>query len=51
MGYGSASWGDMLDPAVEVMENGELDYMRFGHLAELTMSILQRVKDKNPKRG
>ncbi len=51
MGCGSASWGDMLDPAVELMEKGELDYMGFDHLAELTMSILQRMKDKNPKRG
>ena len=46
MGCGSASWGDMLDPAVELMEKGELDYMGFDHLAELTMSILQRMKDK-----
>jgi len=51
MGCGSASWGDMLDPAIELVENGDIDYLGFDHLAELTMSILQRMKDKNPKRG
>ena len=28
------------------MEKGELDYMGFDRLAELTMSILQRMKEK-----
>jgi len=51
LGCGSASWGDMLDPAVELVEKGEIDYLGFDHLAELTMSILQRMKNKDPKRG
>ena len=51
LGCGSASWGDMLDPAVELVENGDLQYLGFDHLAELTMSILQRMKNKDPKRG
>ncbi|MEW5913618.1 MAG: acyclic terpene utilization AtuA family protein [Thermodesulfobacteriota bacterium] len=51
LGCGSASWGDMLDPAVELVEKGDIQYLGFDHLAELTMSILQRMKDKNPKRG
>jgi len=48
---GSASWGDMLDPAVELAEKGDVQYIGFDHLAELTMSILQRMKVKDPKRG
>ncbi len=51
MGCGSASWGDMLDPAVELAEKGDVQYIGFDHLAELTMSILQRMKNKDPKRG
>jgi hypothetical protein len=51
VGCGSASWGDMLDPAVELAEKGEVDYIGFDHLAELTMSILQRMKSKDPQRG
>lgn len=51
VGCGSASWGDMLDPAVELAEKGDVQYIGFDHLAELTMSILQRMKQKDPKRG
>lgn len=51
IGCGSASWGDMLDPAVELAERGNVQYIGFDHLAELTMSILQRMKQKDPKRG
>lgn len=51
IGCGSASWGDMLDPAVELAERGDVQYIGFDHLAELTMSILQRMKAKDPKRG
>jgi hypothetical protein len=51
LGAGSASWGDMLDPAVDLVKYGNLDYIGFDHLAELTLSILQRMKAKDPKRG
>jgi hypothetical protein len=51
IGCGSASWGDMLDPAIELAEKGDVQYIGFDHLAELTMSILQRMKANDPKRG
>lgn len=51
VGCGSASWGDMLDPAIELAEHGNVQYIGFDHLAELTMSILQRMKQKDPTRG
>ena len=51
IGNGSAYWGDMLDPAVELASKGELDYLGLDHLSELTMAILQRMKDKDPSRG
>jgi hypothetical protein len=51
IGNGSAYWGDMLDPAVELAERGNLDYLGLDHLAELTLAILQRMKAKNPNDG
>jgi Acyclic terpene utilisation family protein AtuA len=51
IGNGSAYWGDMLDPAVELAERGELDYLGLDHLSELTLAILQRMKAKNPEAG
>jgi len=40
-----------MDPAVEVLEKGKLNYLCFDFLAELTMAILQRQRLKNPKAG
>lgn len=51
IGNGSAYWGDMLDPAVELAERDELHYLGLDHLAELTLAILQRMKAKNPNEG
>ncbi len=51
IGNGSAYWGDMLDPAVELAERGNLDYLGLDHLAELTLAILQRMKAKDPNEG
>src|SRR6516225_5026467 len=41
----------MLDPAVELAERGELDYLGLDHLSELTLAILQRMKAKDPGSG
>jgi len=51
VGAGSAFWGDMLEPAVELAEKGDVNYIGFDHLAELTLAILQRMKLKNPESG
>jgi hypothetical protein len=51
LGNGSAYWGDMLDPAVDVAAKGNIDYLGLDHLAELTLAILQRYKTKNPEHG
>lgn len=51
IGSGSAYWGDMLEPAVELVEKGDLDYIGFDHLAELTLAILQRWKARDPNSG
>jgi hypothetical protein len=51
LGAGSGYWGDALDPAVELLAKGSLDYLSMEYLAELTMALLQRQKLKNPELG
>ncbi len=51
LGSGSAYWGDVLEPAVKLVERGGLDYIGFDHLAELTLAILQRQRAKDPASG
>ena len=51
LGSGSGFWGDALDPAVELLERGELDYLGLDFLAELTMALLQRQRNKDPNAG
>ena len=51
LGAGSGFWGDALDPAVELLEKGALDYLSMDYLAELTMALLQRQKLKDPGSG
>lgn len=47
----TASWGDMLGPSVEMVNKADVQYMCFDFLAELTMSLLYRMKQRNPKAG
>ena len=51
LGSGSGFWGDALDPAVELVERAELDYLSLDYLAELTMAVLQRQRLKNSQEG
>jgi hypothetical protein len=51
IGSGSGFWGDLLEPAVEMAERGDVQYIGFDHLAELTMAILNRMKARNPESG
>ena len=51
LGAGSAYWGDLLEPAVELANKGELNYLCFDHLSELTLAVLQRQKAKDPNEG
>jgi hypothetical protein len=51
IGAGSGFWGDALDPAVELLDKGQLDYLSFDFLAELTMALLQRLHSKDPQSG
>ena len=51
IGSGSAFWGDMLEPALELAERADVKYIGFDHLAELTMALLNRIKLKDPQKG
>jgi hypothetical protein len=51
LGAGMAFWGDSAQPAIRMVEQGEIDYLCCDHLAELTMSILSKQMDRDPERG
>lgn len=51
IGSGSAYWGDIVEPAVELAEKGDVQYIGFDSLAELTMSVFQRAKMRDPSKG
>ena len=51
MGAGSGFWGDLMEPAVEMAERSEIQYLGFDHLSELTMAILSRHRAKDPAQG
>jgi hypothetical protein len=48
---GQGYWGDWLEgPRIQV-EKGPIDYLVMDYLAEVTMSIMQKQKTKNPELG
>lgn len=51
IGCGAGYAGDRIEPAVELMEKGNLDYIIFECLAERTIAIAQQDKLNNPKKG
>ena len=51
LGAGMAFWGDRVQPAAEMVERGDIDYLCCDHLAELTMSILAKQRARNPEHG
>lgn len=48
---GQGFWGDLIDAPVHQAEKGEINYLMMDYLAEVTMSILQKQKLKNPEHG
>lgn len=48
---GQGFWGDLIDAPVHQATKGDIDYLMMDYLAEVTMSILQKQKLKNPALG
>ena len=48
---GQGFWGDLIDAPFTQVSEGPIDYLVMDYLAEVTMSILQKQKNKNPKFG
>lgn len=48
---GQGFWGDLIDAPVKQATQGDVDYIMMDYLAEVTMSILQKQKNKDPKLG
>ena len=51
IGSGAGYAGDRIEPAVELIEKGNLDYIIFECLAERTIAIGQQDKMKDPEKG
>ncbi len=48
---GQGFWGDLLTAPVEQVRGGEIDYLMLDYLAEVTMSIMQKQRARNPEAG
>lgn len=48
---GQGFWGDLQSAPIDQVRNGPIDYMMLDYLAEVTMSIMQKQKRKNPNLG
>lgn len=51
IGSGAGYAGDRLEPALELIKKGNLDYISFECLAERTIAIAQKAKLVNPDKG
>src|SRR6266576_2210503 len=48
---GQGFWGDWLEAPVRQVEGGPIDYLMLDYLAEVTMSIMQKQKARDPAAG
>ena len=48
---GQGFWGDSVDAPIRLVEEGPLDYLTLDYLAEVTMSILQKQRQRDPRTG
>lgn len=51
IGAAQGFYGDTIDPAIDIAKHGNVDYISFDCLAELTMAILAKDKIKDPTKG
>src|SRR2546421_2660743 len=48
---GQGFWGDSLEAPVDQVRRGPIDYLTLDYLSEITMSIVQKQKARDPKAG
>lgn len=48
---GQGFWGDSIDAPIKLIDGGPLHYITLDYLAEVTMSIMQRQKLRDPRKG
>ena len=48
---GQGFWGDWLEAPYRQVTGGPIDYLMMDYLAEVTMSILQKQKSRDPSLG
>jgi len=48
---GQGFWGDWLEAPVRQVQGGPIDYLMMDYLAEVTMSIMQKQKSRDPRVG
>ena len=51
IGAGQGFWGDSPFPALDVVRSGKVKYLACDALAELTLAILQKARQKDPAKG
>ncbi len=51
IGSAQGFWGDWLEAPRRQVEGGPVDYLMLDYLAEVTMSILQKQKERDPAMG
>ena len=48
---GQGFWGDSSQAPIDLVLHSDIDYLTMDYLAEVTLSIMQKQKNKNPKAG
>ena len=48
---GQGFWGDLLSAPVDQVRRGPIDYLMLDYLAEVTMSIMQKQRSRDPSQG
>jgi Acyclic terpene utilisation family protein AtuA len=51
IGSGAGYSGDRIEPAIELAEKGDIDYLVFECLGERTVALAQQARVKNPEAG